>query len=71
MLLDDSHLNCRYAHARGWKTAHKLEPDDPEPANKAAQYQIRDLEELRNCFPQIFSKPATVQPNGQSTVSQL
>lgn len=52
--VDDSHLNCSHAHARGWKTAHKLEPEDPEPAEKAAEYEIRDLEELRDIFPQFF-----------------
>lgn len=64
---DDSHLNCRHAHARGWTTAHLLEPEDPEPATRAAKYQIRSLEELRRIFPQFF-KTST---NGQVTTSQL
>ena len=71
LLLDDSYLNCRFAHARGWKTAHKLEPEDPQPATKAGDYQIRDLEELRKHFPQFFSTSVAIQPNGQSTASQL
>lgn len=52
---DDSALNCRHAHSRGWTTTHILEPDDPEPVTKAAKYQIRSLEELRGLFPQFFN----------------
>ncbi|KAL9615416.1 MAG: hypothetical protein Q9167_000094 [Letrouitia subvulpina] len=52
--VDDSELNCRYAHARGWNTAHLLETGIPDPAEKAAMYQIRDLEELRDIFPHFF-----------------
>lgn len=65
--VDDSHLNCRHAQARGWTTAHLLEPEDPEPATRAAKYQIRSLEELRHIFPQFF-KTST---NGQVMTSQL
>jgi pyrimidine and pyridine-specific 5'-nucleotidase len=42
---------------RGWTTAHLLEPEDPEPATRAAKYQIRSLEELRTLFPQFFRQP--------------
>ncbi|KAL9597198.1 MAG: hypothetical protein Q9179_004350 [Wetmoreana sp. 5 TL-2023] len=52
--VDDSHLNCRHAQARGWTTAHLLEPDMPEPAERASRYQIRDLNSLRSIFPQFF-----------------
>ncbi|MCJ1464798.1 hypothetical protein MMC07_003411 [Pseudocyphellaria aurata] len=52
--IDDSALNCRHAHSRGWTTTHLLEPDDAEPATKAARHQIRNLEELRRLFPQFF-----------------
>ncbi|KAI4210062.1 MAG: hypothetical protein LQ351_007052 [Letrouitia transgressa] len=52
--VDDSELNCRHAHARGWNTAHLLEAGIPDPTEKAARYQIRDLEELRDIFPQFF-----------------
>ncbi|KAI4288449.1 MAG: hypothetical protein L6R35_002289 [Caloplaca aegaea] len=58
--VDDSHLNCRHAQARGWTTAHLLEPDLPEPEEKAAQYQIRNLETLRSIFPQFFRTKKTV-----------
>lgn len=71
LLIDDSHLNCRYAHARGWKTVHKLEPEDLEPATKAAHHQIRALEELRDIFPQFFVTPTGIRANGQSVASQL
>ncbi|KAL9013800.1 MAG: hypothetical protein Q9173_001528 [Seirophora scorigena] len=54
ILADDSYLNCRHAQARGWITAHLLESDIPEPEEKAAQYQIRDLKSLRSIFPQFF-----------------
>ncbi|MCJ1262670.1 hypothetical protein MMC22_002540 [Lobaria immixta] len=53
--IDDSALNCRHAHSRGWTTTHILEPDDPEPTTKAAKHQIRSLEELRELFPQFFN----------------
>lgn len=53
--VDDSALNCRHAHSRGWTTTHILEPDDPEPTTKAAKHQIRSLEELRELFPQFFN----------------
>ena len=67
---DDSHLNCRYAQQRGWTTVHLLEPEDPDPEVKAAQYQIRDLEELRDVFPEIFKKSKSDPPPG-SLNSQL
>ena len=54
--VDDSLLNCGHASARGWKVVHKIEKDDPEPVTPAGQYQVRDLEELRDIFPQFFLK---------------
>ncbi|KAI4145405.1 MAG: hypothetical protein L6R39_003809 [Caloplaca ligustica] len=51
---DDSHLNCRHAQARGWTAVHLLEPDLPEPEERASKYQVRDLKELRSIFPQFF-----------------
>ncbi|SLM39193.1 pyrimidine 5-nucleotidase [Lasallia pustulata] len=66
--VDDSHLNCRHAQARGWTTVHLLEPGDPEPATRAARYQIRGLEELRHIFPQFFIKTST---DGPVMTSQL
>lgn len=52
--VDDSHLNCKAAQALGWTAAHLLDETDPEPEQKASQYQIRSLEELRTIFPQFF-----------------
>ncbi|KAL1953971.1 hypothetical protein VTO42DRAFT_1887 [Malbranchea cinnamomea] len=58
--VDDSHLNCRHAQAFGWTTVHYLEPHLPVPETPASRYQIRELEELRELFPQFFkSKAAT------------
>ncbi|KAL4910001.1 hypothetical protein BDW74DRAFT_46557 [Aspergillus multicolor] len=55
--VDDSGLNCKAAAARGWQVAHIVEPELPAPAVPASQFQIRSLEELRTCFPQLFKKP--------------
>ncbi|PLB40148.1 putative pyrimidine 5'-nucleotidase [Aspergillus candidus] len=52
--VDDSHLNCVHAAKRGWVTAHLVEPSLPLPPTPASQYVIRDLEELRTCFPEVF-----------------
>jgi pyrimidine and pyridine-specific 5'-nucleotidase len=52
--LDDSFINTEAAHARGWHAAHLLDETDPEPPKKAAEHQIRSLQELRNIFPQFF-----------------
>lgn len=52
--VDDSHLNCKHAQARGWTTVHLVEPGLPVPEVPASKYQIRDLEELRDLFPQFF-----------------
>jgi len=52
--VDDSYLNCEHAHARGWTVSHLLEPEDEDPPRKAAEHQIRTLEELRAIFPQFF-----------------
>ncbi|KAL5117783.1 suppressor of deletion of TFIIS [Pleosporales sp. CAS-2024a] len=54
--VDDSYINCQAADGRGWKTAHLLDPSDPEPAQPASKYQIRSLHELRNIFPEVFKK---------------
>ncbi|KAE8355270.1 Haloacid dehalogenase-like hydrolase-domain-containing protein [Aspergillus coremiiformis] len=52
--VDDSGLNCKHAAARGWTTAHLVEPELPLPDTPASQYLIRNLEELRTCFPHLF-----------------
>lgn len=62
--VDDSHLNCRHAFARGWTTVHKIEPEDADPEPKACNYLVRDLNELRGLFPQLFKTPEV--PNGHA-----
>ncbi|KAI4123376.1 MAG: hypothetical protein LQ338_005292 [Usnochroma carphineum] len=52
--VDDSYLNCHHAQQRGWTTAHLVEHTEMEPEVKAAQYQIKELEELRRIFPRFF-----------------
>ncbi|KAF9890740.1 hypothetical protein FE257_005606 [Aspergillus nanangensis] len=52
--VDDSHLNCKHSADRGWTTVHLVEPVTPLPPTPASQYQIRNLEELREIFPNIF-----------------
>ncbi|KAI9798506.1 MAG: hypothetical protein M1833_004773 [Piccolia ochrophora] len=52
--VDDSFMNCNKAKDLGWTAVHLLEPDDPEPAVKASQYQIKSLQELRSIFPEFF-----------------
>ncbi|CAG8263621.1 unnamed protein product [Penicillium salamii] len=54
--VDDSHLNCVHAHARGWTTAHLVEPGVPIPSKPASKYVISSLEELRIHFPQAFKQ---------------
>ncbi|OJJ01646.1 hypothetical protein ASPVEDRAFT_41250 [Aspergillus versicolor CBS 583.65] len=54
--VDDSGLNCRHAATRGWQVAHLVEPELRAPKVPVSQYQIRDLEELRTCFPSLFKK---------------
>ena len=55
-------MNCNKAHDLGWTAVHKLEPGDPDPPFKAAKYQVRSLEELRDLFPMFF-KNAANRPN--------
>ncbi|KAL7273049.1 putative suppressor of disruption of TFIIS [Rhizina undulata] len=53
--IDDSYINCKSAVEFGWKkTVHKLEPDDPEPEVPACDYHVKDLNELRTLFPEVF-----------------
>ncbi|KAF2245545.1 pyrimidine 5-nucleotidase [Trematosphaeria pertusa] len=59
--VDDSYINSKAAHARGWNTVHLLDESDPDPAHPAAKYQIRSLIELRHVFPQFFKSTATVE----------
>ena len=64
--LDDSYLNCQHAQQRGWTTAHLVEHTEMEPDTKAAKYQIRDLEELREIFPQFFKSLNTSNAKSSS-----
>ncbi|ORY07413.1 Haloacid dehalogenase-like hydrolase-domain-containing protein [Clohesyomyces aquaticus] len=52
--VDDSYINIKAAHERGWTAAHLLGEADPEPHHQAGKYQIRSLQELRGIFPQFF-----------------
>ncbi|KAF8461671.1 Haloacid dehalogenase-like hydrolase-domain-containing protein [Kalaharituber pfeilii] len=54
--IDDSALNCTAAEQFGWKTVHLLDPEDPEPQKRACKYQVRDLGELKVCFPELFNE---------------
>jgi hypothetical protein len=54
--LDDSHLNCVHAHARGWTTVHLAEPGFPTPHKPASKYTISSLGELRVLFPHVFKQ---------------
>lgn len=58
-ILDDSYINTKAAHERGWKTAHLLDESDPAPEVPAATYQIRSLMELRNIHPHLFKSTAS------------
>ncbi|KAJ5513605.1 hypothetical protein N7463_003157 [Penicillium fimorum] len=54
--VDDSHLNCVHAHARGWTTAHLVEPGIPMPRKPASKYTISSLQELQVIFPHVFKQ---------------
>ena len=69
--VDDSALNCRHAHERGWTVVHKLEEDDSTPERRAGRYQIRHLEELRSIFPQFFAKDSKSTEDQREILSQL
>jgi pyrimidine and pyridine-specific 5'-nucleotidase len=58
--VDDSHLNCKHAFARGWiNSVHLVEHDVPDPPTKACKYQISRLDELRDLFPELLKSEAT------------
>ena len=55
--VDDSFLNCRDAYARGWSnTVHLVEPQVPDPTEKACKYQISHLHDLLKLFPELLRK---------------
>lgn len=61
---DDSFINARGATAFGWTAAHYVEPDATAPEKPASKYQISDLEELRDLFPQFFVRTTKGHTNG-------
>jgi len=55
--VDDSYLNCRAAYARGWvNTVHLVEPQVPDPEEKACKHQISNLRELLSLFPEVLKE---------------
>lgn len=60
-LVDDSHLNCKHAEARGWTTIHLVEPGLPIPRIPACKYLVHNLEQLRALFPQLFKQTAEIK----------
>jgi pyrimidine and pyridine-specific 5'-nucleotidase len=59
--VDDSHLNCKHAFARGWtNTVHYVEPEVPDPPMKASKHQIDSLHKLKDLFPELL-KPDSDQ----------
>ncbi|KAJ2896036.1 hypothetical protein MKZ38_005921 [Zalerion maritima] len=52
--VDDSWGNCVEAQELGWTTAHLVEEGVKAPEKKAAKFQIRQLGQLREVFPQFF-----------------
>ncbi|KIW63393.1 pyrimidine 5'-nucleotidase [Phialophora macrospora] len=58
--VDDSYLNCRAAYARGWtNTVHLVEAGVPDPPEKASKYQISDLSQLLDLFPELLKTDAS------------
>lgn len=55
--VDDSLINAEGGKKYGWKTAHLVEEETAAPSSPVADYQIRDLEELRTVFAELF-KPS-------------
>lgn len=53
---DDSQLNVAAAKNCGWTSVHLVEPSVTGPEKPLADYQIQDLEELRDIFPQFFKQ---------------
>jgi pyrimidine and pyridine-specific 5'-nucleotidase len=52
--VDDSYINAKGAQELGWSTAHLIEPGEKIPENPASKFAVRDLEELRLVFPELF-----------------
>ncbi|KAE9969618.1 hypothetical protein BLS_005300 [Venturia inaequalis] len=54
--VDDSYINSKGAAEMGWKAIHFVEKELDLPEPPASQYRIRELEEIRNVFPQFFKE---------------
>jgi len=65
--LDDSALNATGAERFGWTAVHLVEPDAVPPPKPASKHTVRNLEELRQLFPQFFKSSA--QNNSQHDTS--
>ncbi|KAI1344607.1 pyrimidine 5'-nucleotidase [Xylariaceae sp. FL0016] len=52
--VDDSYTNCVAARTMGWTAVHLVEEGITVPPTPASQHQIRQIEDLRNTFPQFF-----------------
>lgn len=52
--VDDSALNCTGGKNFGWKTVHLVEPGANTPREPACDYQIVNIMELRDIFPEVF-----------------
>ncbi|KAJ9605562.1 putative suppressor of disruption of TFIIS [Cladophialophora chaetospira] len=62
--VDDSHLNCEAAYARGWtNTVHLVEPEVPDPPGKASKYQISHLSQLLDLFPELLNNDSNRVPS--------
>lgn len=62
--VDDSTINAVGATSIGWTAAHLVEPGVKAPETPASKYQISDLEQLRDLFPQFFTSSSNGVSNG-------
>ncbi|PPJ49828.1 hypothetical protein CBER1_03337 [Cercospora berteroae] len=54
--VDDSAINCVGGKKYGLKTVHLVEEGTKSPPEPACDHQIKDLEELRGLFPEVFNQ---------------
>nr|OQO16688.1 hypothetical protein B0A51_17964 [Rachicladosporium sp. CCFEE 5018] len=55
--VDDSMINIIGSKKYGWKSVHLVEPVSTSPPEPVGQFQIAGLQELRQCFPEVFKNP--------------
>ncbi|TKA83911.1 hypothetical protein B0A55_00195 [Friedmanniomyces simplex] len=55
--VDDNALNAKAGKEYGWKSAHLVESSVKAPEHPVADFQIENLEELRQVFPELFKHP--------------